>query len=147
MNKTSLTILIIVGVVIFLVGGGLGILYRTQNPSEKYQKLETAVATLSSKAVPSIAGYGQVTNIDGKNITLSYSEDSLTINISEKAVIYSFVASAPAKNGATSGTQKEVEFNAIKKGDYVNIGLKLSPDGTLQGETVIILPVFNAGNQ
>lgn len=147
MDKRNLTILVIVGVIIFLVGGGLGVLYRTQNPSEKYRKLETAVATLSSKVVPSIAGYGQVTSIDGKNITLSYGGDSLTINISEKAVIYSFVASTTAKNGATSGTQKEVEFSAIRKGDYVNIGLKLSPDGTLQGETVIILPVFNEGNQ
>jgi hypothetical protein len=132
--------LIILVIIFLIVGAVLGAAYKGVLDAPKMKKIavmEPTIKGLSSKVVPSIVAYGQVTNISGRNITLTYSQETLTIKVSNTANIYSF--SAP-KAGSTTPTQQKASFSDIKKGDNLNINLKVSANGALEGQSVIILP-------
>ena len=151
MNKNLIILSVIAGVVIFVLGGGLGVFYQTQKGllqtekvQTKVQTMETVIKSLSSKVIPSIIAYGEVTNIEGRNITLSYGGESLTIKIKDDSQIFSFVKTASLKKGEPAVTsQQKVDFKTIKKGDNLNISVKLLPDGQLESQSVIILPPLN----
>jgi hypothetical protein len=135
MNKvTSIVLLVGAGILLLVFGVGLGVLYQNQQPLSQTEKAVEAVKFLSSKTVPSIVAYGQVTKIDGRNITLFYSGDSITINMDANSQVYLFVNDSTGKP-----VQKKVEFGEIKVGDNLNITLKLLVDGQLQGQSVFIL--------
>lgn len=152
MSKVLISLLIMGAVFIFILGGGSGVLYQKQKdptqkeilPSEKDQKTESAIKALSSKVVPSIVSYGEVANIEGRNITLNYGGDSLIVRVKDDAQIFSFAQTAPLKKGDIAATTRQkVEFEKIKKGDNLNIIIKLLPDGQLEGQMVTIMPSFN----
>ncbi len=132
---------------IFILGAGAGVVFQTQKDAPKFLNADknTEIArALSSKTVPSIVAYGQVSTIDvaSRNITLSYMNDSITVRIAETAQIFSF-----AKTGTTgTSTQQPSNFADIKKGDTVSVNLKLLPDGTLVGSMVNILIPFGSAN-
>lgn len=135
MNKTTLIVsLIIAGVFLLLLGMGLGILYKTQQISPQLKKTTAVINALSSKTVPSIVAYGEVTKIEGRDITLAYSGDSIKVNMEENSQVYSFVNDSSGKP-----IQKKVELKEIKVGDNLNITLKVLPDSQLQGQSVFIL--------
>ena len=138
MNKVSLIVLSVVVVLVILsLGGGAGVLYQTQKDApqiEKLQALETAVKGLSSKIVPSVVAFGEVSEIEGRNITLTYNGDSVTVAIKADAQISSFVA--PSSGGTAK--QTIVQFGEIKNGDKLSINTKVLPDGQLQGESIMI---------
>lgn len=141
METKNLTIIIIVAVVAIVVGGVLGMSMQSAKDASSVSmasKLQPAVKTLSSKVVPSIVAYGQVSDMQGRNITLNYGGDSITVPIAENSNVYSFVAPV-AGSKTTTPTQQKVQFAEIKKGDSLNVSLKLLPDGTIQGQNVIIL--------
>jgi hypothetical protein len=131
-NSKNLITLLLIGVVLLLVGVGIGIIYQIQ----KDGSLVSSAKSLSSEIIASIAAYGEVTNIDGRNITLSFMDESLTILVSEEARVYSF-----KQQGLEAGAKQNLaNFNDIKKGDFINISVKLSSDGKLEGNNVVILP-------
>lgn len=145
MSKINLIIVSVVVVIISLVVGGVvGMAMQAQKDSVGLNKLtilapmETAVKALSSKAVPSIIAYGQVSNIEGKKVTLSYSGETLVINVAENANIYALTPVVGAKT-PTAPVQRKALFTEIKKGDNLNITLKLSAEGLISGQSVIIL--------
>lgn len=119
-----------------MLGGGLGIFYQAQKVAPELEKSQTLIKSLSSRTVPSIVAYGQVMNIDGRNITLNNSGDSLTVKVNEDSVVYSFALSI----SGDASLQRDAKFSDIKTGDYININVKVLPDGQLQGQTVMILP-------
>lgn len=143
MRLISVVLWLILILVIFVLGGVFGILYQTQKNSpllEKAAQLEAVIKDLSSKTVLSIVAYGQVTNIQGRNITLTYAGDTLTVRIKEDSMIYSLVTVPAAQKGAAAtSTQQKAEFKNIKNGDNLNVTLKLLPDGQLEGSTVMIM--------
>lgn len=141
METKNLTIIIVVAVVAVIVGGVLGMGMQTAKDSSAVSaaaKLQPAVKTLSSKVIPSIIAYGQVTNIQDRNITLTYGGDSITVPVGNNSNIYSFIPPAAGSKTATP-TQQKVQFGEIKKGDSLNISVKLSADGKIEGQSVIIL--------
>jgi hypothetical protein len=142
MEKKNLIILIILGFIIFILGGGLGILYQQQKevlPSKDILKVQ-AVQTLSSKVIPSIAAFGTVTNISGRNLTLVSGNDSLTVKISDGAQIFLPATTTTDKNGkVVTSPQQAVSFSEIKNGNNVSVNLKLLPDGQIEGQMVSII--------
>jgi hypothetical protein len=121
-----------------MAGAGFGIIYQKQQ--EGNSKTAEAVRALSSRAVPSIAAYGQVLDISGRNITLSYSDESLTFPVIDGADIISVTNSNASGSGVTaSAAQKKVDFSSIKKGDTLSVNIKLLADGSLEGRSVIIV--------
>lgn len=133
MTKTNLVILVIFGVLLFILGGGLGVLYKKQTDAEKV----AAIKILSSKVIPTITSYGDVTKIEGRNVTLTYSGDSLTVALKDGARIFSFKNQASG-SGAATGQQK-TDISELKVGDNVSMEIVVSPDGKMQGDSMIIL--------
>jgi len=133
-KKTSIILLVIGGLFFLILGGGLGIFYQSQKDvlqsPEGNSKLK-AVQVLSSKVIPSITAYGQISNIDGRNITLTFGGDSLNVKINDDAIVY-----LPSSE---SSPQQIAKFEDIKKGDNVSVNLRLLPDGQIEGQMVIIL--------
>jgi len=140
MEKKNL-LLFLIGAVFFLVlGGGLGVFYQQQNTAPKEVVKIQAVQTLSSKVIPSITAFGQVTKIDGKTITLTFGGDNLTVKIRDDAQIYLPATSAKDKNGKlVTSQQQTAQFSDIKVGNNVSVNLKLLSDGQIEGQLVIIL--------
>ena len=132
MNKIT-PIILISGLLFLVLGGGIGFLYKTLQISPQIKKTTEIIKALSSKTVLSTVAYGQVSKIEGKDISLSYNGDSIKISMAEKAPVYSFVDSAEIPN------QKKVDFKEIKVGDNLNITIKLFPDGQIQGQSALIL--------
>ncbi len=144
MNKIILIVsAIIAGLLLLALGASLGVSYQAQQASisspqlDQLEKTTAAVKFLSSKTVPSIVAYGQVTKIEDRDITLSYGGDSIKANIEENSLVYSFINDSQGKPA-----QKQVDFKEIKIGDNLNITLKLLPDGQLQGQSIFILLPF-----
>lgn len=142
MDRKNLIILIAVAVVFLIVGAGLGIFYQTQKavvPPKEVPKVE-AVQKLSSKVIPSITAYGTVANISGRNITLTFGGDSLTVKIRDDALIYLPTAYIKdSKGNPVTVPQQTAKFADIKTGDNISVNLKLLPDGQIEGAMVIIL--------
>lgn len=135
MNRVaSLVLFVIIITIFFALGGGLGIFYQSQKGGGGEGVSANILKNLNSKAVPSIIAYGQVTKIEGRNVTLSFNGDSVTVKVSDSASINSFV-----KDSAGATTQQKKDFSQIKNGDTLSINVKLLSDGNLQGESVIIL--------
>ncbi len=144
MNR-SLIVLIIVVLAVFVLGGGVGIFFQTQKDApllKKAEEMEAAVKKLSSKVIASTVAYGEVTKIEGRNITLKYGEETLTIKIKDNAPIYSF-----AQNKEKIPVQQAAKFEDIKTADNLNIALKLLSDGSLESQSVIILPSFSTNTK
>ena len=141
MDKKTLITIVSVSILAFITGTALGILFQSQKGSLQFKNVVETVRALSSKAVPSISAFGQVVKIDGKDITLIYNEESITVAIREDAQIYSFANPNGAAKGSalSAGQQTIVPFENIKIGDQLSISLKVLPDGQFEGQSVIIL--------
>lgn len=136
MDKKSIIILILIGVVIFVVGGGVGILYKTEKTSEFSIKGSNM---LSSRVISKIVAYGEVTEINKRNITLSFLEESLTFEIKENTPVYKIVGDEPG-----SAFWQDSTFNEIKEGNRLNINLKIKENNEIEIVAVYILsPAFD----
>lgn len=148
-NKNIIVVLLIIaGIIIFVVGAGLGIFYKTRKDSPQLEKSSATIKAVSSKLISSVLMYGQATKIDGRNITLSFGGDSAIVAVADNAQITKFVMQAvPSvanpKITAQTQVQQKIALKDIKVGDTLNISIKVLPDGQLQGQTVMILPSFN----
>lgn len=128
----DIAVLIIVALLFFVVGGGLGVIYQKQICAPQ----ANAITVLNSKVVPSVVAYGSVAKIEGNTIILSNEGESATFNIKKDANISLLVRD---KGGTSSAyTYEKAEFSDIKIGDILNIVIKISPEGQLQGESVFI---------
>lgn len=150
MSKTTLTtLLIVLGLIIFAIGGGLGVFFQqqtsqlpVQQTSIKPQAGQNAdlLRILSSSLISPIVAHGNVAGINGRNVSLNFGGTNLTVKINQDAKVYSFSASSgQAQTSKSSTTQPEGKFEDIKVGDSVNITLQLLPDGTMGGKLVSIL--------
>lgn len=140
MNKIFLvTLLAVLAIAIFVVGGGVGVFYqKSQQPlaSLPAEKTPNLINELK-KSVVSITAYGQVSDIQGKSITLTNNNATLALPVAEDAQIYIFT---PA-SGKTPAAQSSSSFDKIKKGDYVNVDIRFSQNNALEGSSVVILPI------
>ena len=134
MNKTTSIILVIIfGLVCLILGGATGFLYKTLQLSPQIEKATAIIKDLSSKIILSSVAYGQVSKIEGRDITLSYNGDSIKINMTENIPIYY------TNDSVGKSVQQKVDFKAIKIGDTLNIIIKVLPDGQVQSQSVLIL--------
>ncbi len=151
-NKSSVIILSIIGGIVILAVGCLGgILFQKQKTASQLEKSGKLTELTSSKIIPSIVAVGKVTNISGRTITLrahTSEEEPLTISIeiANDAKLSSFVFPT-AKEGEESvlgaPTREEIEFKDIEVGSDVNVSLKILPDGSFKGISVIVFPFIS----
>ncbi len=145
MKKEILIVIAIIGGLVLLgIGYSLGLSSGKAIPEKKAEegpKIETLLAKLLESQV--IRGLvttasGQVTEISGRDLTLSREGDTLTVVIREDAPIYRLVP--PEGGTAEPGVRKEIKFEDIKADDHVNIACQLKTDATLEGVDVTVLP-------
>lgn len=135
MEKANLTVPILIGVVLFIVGVALGIFYQMQIGFKSAIEVKT-VNALASKVIPSIVAYGKVTAIEGQNVTLSFGGDTLMVPITADAQVFAFTNTT-----ATSApVQQKTTFDKLKVGDNINISVKVLEGGKMQGESIFIMP-------
>jgi preprotein translocase subunit YajC len=134
MDKKQLTILIIVGIILLLAGGAIGFAIKSFNKVQ-LQKNE-AVSSLSSKVITSVTAYGEITKIDGETLTISNAGETLSVLMANTAKVRIL---AP-KEGSTTPVQQDAKFEDLKVGQKVNVIMKVSATGEMQGSSVVILP-------
>ena len=134
MNKINLIVLlIVVGLLLTVSGGAVGFLYARQQLSSQLD----VIKNLSSQAIPSMVAYGEVTEIEGRNITLSYGGDNIKINVEESSSVYLSI-----NDSAGKPMQEKISFKDIKKGNNLSVAVKLLPNGQLQSQSIfVLLPV------
>jgi len=135
--KKETIVLIIVGLVAFVIGGGLGIYIQSQEFMSGANNIKKIIeVTQSKKVIPSIPARGQITNVFGRTITLIYAGESLAIPINKTAKITSMAAGV----GTSFSQTKDILISDIKVGDAANISLNILQDGTIEGESVVVFP-------
>src|SRR3989344_3779048 len=150
MNLRIVAIFLFFGVLLFFAGGFLGMYYQTQQPvaqpdvNVNNQVGSGLAKTLSSKAVSSITAYGTVAKIDGNDVTLSFQQDTMVVEITGDAKIFSLVIATSPTTGAiktapVSGT-KQIEFKDIKIGDTVSVAVRVLSNGQVEGFSVVVAP-------
>lgn len=134
MDQKFWTVAIVLALIFFVLGGALGMWYQVQRDSVLAGKAGV-MDTLSSKLVISMVVYGEVSKIDGRNVTLTFGGQKMTLNVGNNAKIYSFISSTPTPGA----TQQTVPFDQIKVGSKLNAAVAFTPDGSLSVQSVIIL--------
>lgn len=125
---------ILMGLLALIVGIAAGFLIKGQMDTPKIEKADAVVKVMSSNLIPSLTVYGEVKEISGRNITLSYVGDTLTVPIKDDAKILAIQNDDPA------GAAKEVTLGDVKVGDFLNITLVVSREGIVEGTQVLIIP-------
>jgi len=139
MNKKTLIILLLAFIVIAIVFSvWIGIFYQKQKDKVEFDKLKQVFSILSSSNIPLISAYGIVTDIKGRNITLDLSGSSITLNINDKSTVFSLERVGSSGNSLSDISRKNASFEDIKKGDHLNIGLKILSSGEIKVKSVII---------
>jgi hypothetical protein len=135
--------LIVVGLVIFVLGGVAGYFYKCQQ-AELYPNAEKAseiIETLSSKLFPPSTASGRITKISGQDITLSKGAETVDLAVPTTAKVYSFKATTGDAQQTSAGyVLAESSFSDIKIGDDVNVSIEILPNGVINVLTINILP-------
>jgi len=126
-------VLVIIGALI-LVGLASGFGYQLGQKSVGATPENQLPTVLESKVTQKWSGLavGVVTEISGRNLTLTKNGDSLTIPVLETAKIYFAISEELEKK------PESISFEEIKVGDEVNVGIA-TIENDLVGETVTIL--------
>ena len=134
MKKSLFSIVAIAVVAVVFVGGVVfGMLLQVQKDAPQIDKADSVLKILTSRVVPSIVVYGEISEIDGNKITISFSGDSATVKMRAGAAVSSF-------GGKVGDTPQTTTLNDVQAGQIVSISAKVLADGTVQGESLIILP-------
>ena len=96
---------------------------------DKNGKLSELTSILSSPLISDITVTGRVSNVSGRNITLTENEENLTIPVKEGLKAISFIS-----------PEQKVKIEDLQIGDYLNIFMRVSKDGEIEATRVIIIP-------
>ncbi len=129
MEKTALIISIAVGVLFLVVGGVAGYFVTTYLPGSAVFIADK----MSSDVVVASTAYGQVAKADGRNVTVSFGKDAVTIEVGTNVPIYQLAKTASAP--------QPVSFGDIKVGRTVNISFKVLENRKIQALAVTIMPL------
>jgi len=133
-KKIGLPVLITGLVVVLIIGFTIGIFYQARKDvatAQQNQKVSQTAKVLTSDIVSVIALYGQVTAINGRDVTILYKGESLTVNIPANVSI-----TLAQPKGTNS---KVVDFSSIKIGNNLTIASKISENGKITAQAVIIV--------
>lgn len=132
---TQKNLSIILAIIALVIGIGIGIIYQMNAQSGKIGS-KVAEILNSNLILPPFA-QGTVDSINGKEIVLAQGTDKITVKVANGAEIYS-VAQGTANKPVPTRTQ--INFDQLKKGDNLEIGLKPMANGELQGFIVFLHP-------
>ena len=144
MSKKHLVYVVVAWIIIFAIGLGAGFVLRSQTKTEIIK--DQTINNLASKVISSVAVYGQIAKVQGRDLMLNNLGDNLTITLADNAQIYSFKIESvnkDQKSTSTTPVQQKASLADIKIGDKVNAVIKILDNGQLQGSSLVILPSAN----
>lgn len=121
--------LIVIVIMAFMLGAGLGFFLKTDNNAiVQIQPATELISLLSSKPISGIMIYGTVKDISDRDIIISNQEETIALQISSHAKVYK------------TGTEKteEISFEDVKKGDALTINSVMTAEGKLRGDSIYI---------
>jgi len=130
---------IVAGICLFVIGGLVGFFIDQQMNAPRVGVADNALKALTSKVIPSITAFGQVQGVLSRTVTLSYAGDTLDIKIADDAKVSSV-------NIGGNGGQKDITLGDVKVGDFVNITLQVSQDGSITGTKILVIPFTTNAN-
>lgn len=136
MNKASFSLVsIIVLVAVFVIGAIFGMFLQVQKDAPQIDKAAETLKMLTSKAIPSVVVYGQISNINGRTVTVSFNGDTAVVKLRDNAAVSSF-----GGYGQGNNTPQNIDLSQVQQGQTASISAKILSDGSLQGESLIVLP-------
>ncbi len=164
MSIKTVIISLCVWILIFVLGLGIGILYQSQKNVPQVQvqgqdqKVADAVSALNAKVaslksltspvILSISAYGKITNINGRNVTITRGKDAMVLALKSDANISSvaFAAPGPLPSGskkpaspAPTPTVKQLSLQDLKVGNDVTARVRVLASGQIEGLSVTVL--------
>ncbi len=126
MNKYLLTGLFVgVVLVFFILGGSLGIMYSGAPKCPK--ETEEVLKIISSPLVSGVSAVGEISKINGNNVTLSFLKREITLTLQENTRMYDI----------STGKKTDINLSNLKIGDAVSVIFILKPDGSIQVSSVM----------
>ena len=139
MARKNLVILIIIGLVVFVVGGGVGVMYQKSKTASVLPEENPVYKILSSKLIPTITAFGKISSINGNDIVLSSGDETLNIEMKDSAPVYIFDSSVDLGNGLSTPSQKIVNVDVLKEGQDISVNLKINKDGQISGVAIVLI--------
>jgi len=148
MNRIIALFITLIVIIFFITVGALG-LFIYQEYTKPVQPVATPqinqlsqadqqelnkLKSLKSSVISSFLLFGQVKNISGNTIILSYGRDLTSLTLDPSAKIY-FVSTAKA----TTGKETPAQLSDIKIGENIQAQAQLSADDQLVGYSVLIV--------
>jgi len=149
MNKRKLILLIVGILFVFILGGGSGVYYKTQEEAEglrqNQSQMEIAsnfVNSFEALEYSAIVVFGDVVSIDNNKreieIAVREIDKSFKIKIKEGTNIY--YSKLPYSSEETTVDEKlNPTLEDIKIGDRLNINIKLLSNGKIESQSIAIL--------
>jgi uncharacterized protein YpmB len=129
--------------ILILLGFVLGYWLNSQKKLEESAVEKSTIAKLeSSKLVQSwiVTIYGKITEISGRDLTLTQQGETLAVSIKDNAKI----SSANFAQGiSTSSGVEDIEFDEVSIGDNVSIAVEVKKDGKLEGINLTVVKIAN----
>ena len=135
-NKTFIIICVVVAVVFFIFGGGAVFCFyklqsvKPQNPfgtPSQLSQSDQTIKELSSNVIVSTLADGQVSDINGQNVTLASGGASIPIPFTASTEVDAIDTSALASQ---DNGQKQVDLSYIKVGDELSVNFNVLSDGS-----------------
>jgi len=135
MSKALYLILSIIAFLVVLAAGAvLGMFIQVQKDAPQIEKAAKIYNTLISDAIPSIVVFGKVSKIEGRTVTVSFNGDTAVVKLRDNAAVTSFPGYGQGDN-----TPKTIDLSQVKEGQTVSINSKISAEGVLEAESLIVL--------
>ena len=145
MEKKTLVILIISGLIVLAASYYYGFFVKTVEDSPKLQTLEKLQNLLGSKVVQTIfvSAFGDVTDIDDKEITITFmsvEKENLEIPLSPETKVTKYTQLQDVKLGnAVTPQEESISINDIQVNDQVAVEIRIKPDGQFEGTAIRLL--------
>jgi cell division protein YceG involved in septum cleavage len=148
MNNKIIVLVVVLVILAALAGFGgywLGLEKSKAMNKNNMDMLSSSMDMLSllksSTVVPVNNAFGTVTDISGRNITLSSGVNKLTVAITPDAKIFRYALVGKPTEGLQKVSAPEpATFEDIKLKDNLNVTIKILGNNQVQGTTAYILP-------
>lgn len=144
MKPVPIILLIIFILAIFTVGGGLGIMYENSKKQCNFDYVLESANVLNSnpKVVSPISALGTVSDVSGRYITISNSDQKIKLYVEDDAKIYSVSGAEISPASSADKIEGNKSFSDISVGNFIRAKISFSDDGKLRAESILIMSDF-----
>jgi hypothetical protein len=135
-------LIIITGIILLTAGYFWGSAIEKERLAFAYREIEEGekiIKAINSLAIAHILGFGAVTDISDRKITLMHDDEYLEFYTGEDIPILSHVITRDEEGNVVDSEMKEVDFSNIKIGDELDVNLRIIIGEELEALSVTVL--------